>query len=516
MTGRRRLSVAVRGGLLVALAWVPALTRGQNPAPSPAAAPAGSRAAADLATRFQFDQVFVDAGQYQVGARETIDAVDELPQGAPDRQQFGAQIIYSERPAARDEAGKVKAVVRRYNAYRQTGDAAPTKPPAQRPLEGLLVWLEPRGAGPPQVISLTDGRTLRTQEFDAIASQFFLPSLSALFPSTPVRVGDRWRVSKEGAQLLLGAPLPLRSEPLSGTLVEVRQATQGNHWEAVMSVSGQAKLGSVDTKVNAQLTFAFPPPPEAAKTGEEAAPVSAHGIVSELRMARSIVAPQAPNSRLRSMETRTVILAVRPGDQGAPLAVPATAPDETPANSWLSYDDLDAKFHFRYPQEFHLPPRSADEFTIDLRRERPTGLDGMLIFLIIKTGDAEADRANRDPTFQVKAATEEMRGYGYSVIAGPQKWLPEADWAPLKRKVFRGEHVLMRKARGPGEKDIRVHFDVYLVLFGRDESLIIKTTTLQDPATPYRKEVEEVIKTFDFGATPKADAPKAEVPRPPQ
>lgn len=504
--------VPVRGGLLVmvlGLGTAPGSGQGQTPAPVEAP-PAGSRAAADLSTRYQFEALqgsssekgqAGETGQYRVATRDTIRVVDEVPQGAPERRETTEQTIYSERPAEPGGAGK--AVVRHYEAYR--GPTDPSAKPSRRSLlEGLTIWYEPRSEGAPRVLSLTEGRGLRVDEYQAIVvRQVFLPELRTILPSSAVRVGDRWTISRDGTRVLLGVA-PARGEPLAGTLVEVRQAAQGPNWEAVLSVSGRVRLPHGDTAVNAQMTFAFPPPGEAgARPAEGDALVQARGSVSELRMASTSVSPQGPNSRLRQMVTRELVLGCQMGDQGRPLTVPPSPPEETEENSWLVYDDPQGKFHFRYPQEFRML-QAPDEFSVELLRPRPGGRDILELLLIVKTGEAEVDRMNRDPNFQLKVVKQEWEERGFSMVAGPQKWLPEADWNPLKRKVFRAEQVALSKAKTPGTKDVRVHCDLYLVLFGKDDSLMVRTMTSQDPPTAYRQQVEAVLKSFDFGPSPAA------------
>src|SRR5262249_54559992 len=158
---------------------------------------------------------------------------------------------------------------------------------------------------------------------------------------------------------------------------------------------------------------------------------------------------QGPNSRLRKVLTRELILARQLGDQGAPLAIPASPPEATEENSWLTYDDPQGAFHFRYPQDFYTL-RPPDEFSVDLLRRRTGGPDQIEMLRIVKTGDAEADRRNRDPEFHLNDLKAEWQETRYGIIPGPKKWLPDADWAPSRRKVYRAELVALRKATVPG------------------------------------------------------------------
>ncbi|SIO42755.1 hypothetical protein SAMN05444166_4629 [Singulisphaera sp. GP187] len=139
--------------------------------------------------------------------------------------------------------------------------------------------------------------------------------------------------------------------------------------------------------------------------------------------------------------TRELIIDRRIDETGEALPLPNPAPVATEENSWLSYDDPQGKFHFRFPQEYR-PGRPPDELSLELVRPRPGGPDTLEFQRIIKTGDAEADRMNRDPEFHLKMLKEEWRQNRYNVIPGPHAWLPEADWAASKRKVYRAESVL--------------------------------------------------------------------------
>ena len=76
------------------------------------------------------------------------------------------------------------------------------------------------------------------------------------------------------------------------------------------------------------------------------------------------------------------------------------------------------------------------------------------------------------------------------VLSGGEEWLAAGDWPP-GMKVFRIEAALKPPARGP-----RVHFDAYLIQFGDQASLIAIATTTKDAVPTFRREVEQVLKTF--------------------
>ncbi|WP_406697806.1 hypothetical protein V5E97_02960 [Singulisphaera sp. Ch08] len=508
----RRSIGSVWGGLLAAsLASGSALGQQAAPAPPPSGE---SQSVTDLVTRFRFVEHYEKTeakttpgsiGQYRVVTSDTIKVATEKPQGTPDRNEATQETDYRERPAELTGGDKIKAGVREYAAYRVIPNPN-TKPSRPDPLKGLTIWYQPHEGTDPLVLSLTKDRSLREDEYTIIRREIYLPDLGALLPTIPSRVGDRWAISKTGGRALLGSI----TLPLAATLQQVRQAAEGPNWEAVIAVTGRSPAGRSNTSslaVNAQLVFRFPAPgsdggkePAAEKAKETL--VDARGAIVELRMATFAATPLPPNGRLRQTVTRELIVDRRIDDVGEVLPLPDTAPVATEENSWLSYDDPQGKFHFRYPQEFR-PGRPPDDLSMELVRLRPGGPDTLEFQRVIKTGDAEADRLNRDPEFHLKMLKEEWRQNRFTVIPGPHAWLPEADWAAAKRKVYRAESVLKgTQANGKGE--LRVHNDLYFILFGRDESLVVTSNTVQDPATPFRDQVEAIIRTFDYGPTPEA------------
>ena len=225
----------VAAGVLAALLGGPvrpaecvAQVLAQPPAPAPTqtstpttadSAPAGEQppsAVADLTMRYRFIERYAtteDPGnpqeivQSKVGVVETIKTEIDNPRGAPERRQIVAQTIYTERTAELGPDGAVTAAVRRYDAFRLNPDPG-AKPGDPRPLEGLKVWYQVQPGADPLVLSLSDDpaniRRLREIEFSIISRQVFLPALSAVLPTLPSRIGDRWRVPRGAARALLG------------------------------------------------------------------------------------------------------------------------------------------------------------------------------------------------------------------------------------------------------------------------------------------------------------------------
>ncbi|MHC5541644.1 single-stranded DNA-binding protein [Singulisphaera rosea] len=192
----------------------------------------------------------------------------------------------------------------------------------------------------------------------------------------------------------------------------------------------------------------------------------------------------------------------RRGDSGGGGGTP------TEENSWLTYDDPQGAFHFRHPQDLRLGPQTNDDMVELLRNRSAAGPDRVVLLRQHRTGDTVADKQNRNPDFLAK--TIEERWKSYDILRGPAGWLPDADWAPSKMKVYRMS-LALRGAGAASKRDARIHDDNYLVLFGRDDSIVVESSTIQDPPSPFRAEVEAIIKTVQLG--PITTKPSANAPR---
>jgi hypothetical protein len=479
--------------------------RAQAPAPAKAAEP---DRVTDLTARYQFVERYATGrgsepqggaiGQYRVATREVIKVEAEKPQGAPDRKESTVQLIYAERPAAVSPSGAVAATVRRYDTFRFSSQAD-AKPSAPKPLEGLTVWVQPRPAGGMQLISLTPKRLMTEREYSVSTKNgMFLPDLATALPDSAKRIGDRWRISGSAAQALLG-DRPLHTvEPLVGTLTEIRKVADATDLVAVIGVTGDAAMppNGAETLLNAQILFRFTPPTAGVAPG---AKVEARGAVTDVRLARSSTsALPGSNGRLRQTLTWELTLRRDLAQPGEPILVPERAPEPTEANSWLTYDDPEGRFHFRHPQE--LLPIDAGAGFVRLADPRVDPSQGRTITINLqpKSGNPETDRNSRDPEFHKKDLKDEWARNRLDVLQGPTGWLPEADWAPYKMKVYRIEAAL--KPSGPEGKDVsRIFLDSFLVLFTQNESLVLDAMTAQDPPLPFRKQAESILKTFALG-----------------
>ena len=511
---RCRSRVAVRWGWLAALAAVlvarPPAAAAQGPPPS--AAESGSPV--DLTTRFHFLERYssteersrLDAiGPYKVGVRETNKVLIEKPQGAPERDEWTTQAIYTERSARMSGSATVSAVVRRYEAFQQDPDPS-AKPSRPRPLQGLTIWYQLQPGEAPQVLSLVPDRGLREDEFQIIDRQVFLPELSALLPTLPVRIGDTWRIPRARLAALLG-DRPVRGNPLTGTLKEVRKGVKGPNWEATLGVTGRLLLPEGETLINAAVRFQFPPPspeaaPAAGKGDGDGSTVEAPGAILEVRMAlSSSAALPGTNSRLKKISTRDVVVGRQLSTQGATLTPPEAPPTPTEANSWLTYEDPLGRFHFRHPQS-HRPVPQPDSNSVLLNDPRPTGPDPIDIRLQVG-----ADRQRLDPEFHRKQLEAEWDRNHFEVIRGPAEWLDDPGWEKAKMRVFRIEAAL--SLGSPTTRTVqRIHADYYLVLLPR-ESLFVTSMTGEDPPLPFRKQVETLIRTFRLDSPTPMPTPTA-------
>ena len=519
MRGRRRRASALLAATVWAWAAGVSAQETQTPTAGGDSAGAGVRQVGDLTTRYRFVERSPGGGKtpYQVATRDVLKVVVEKPQGAPDRSERTVQVIYTERPAAATTAGQVTDTLRRYDALKisppaPTAAASKAQPP--KLLEGLTVWYKARAGGAPLLMSTDPKRRLNETEYKIIAErQVFLPDLAAVLPALPSRVGDRWRVPKAASQALFGER-PAAGEAPIGTLIDVRKGTGAGESVAMIGVTGRGVLPHAgDTVLNAQLVFTFTASePAAAPTPAGSPPtaaalpagtVEASGAITDVRLARSAVAAvPGSNGRLKLSKTAEVTIQ-RKFNSGAPLELPAAPPTPTEANSWLTYEDPKGRFNFRHPQDFLPEPMPIEENgdIVQLVDAKAHSTEGRIITVVLqpKTGKPDVDKAARDPDAYAKSLNEKWAKDRSEVIRGPAGWLPDADWAPNKMKVYRIEAALkLGGAEGRGSQ--RIFLDSYLVLFTQNESLVVDAMTGQDPPLPFRQQVEAILKTFQLGS----------------
>ena len=184
VAGGRRAVIGLLGAMIVLGAGLlpPNRSRAQE-APAKAEAPKESEPAKQdqeavepLSVRYRFIETYSDEekparpdmiGPYQVGSLETVQFEDEKPQGAPDRNEGTIQVIYTERPAKVTKLGEVTDLIRYYDEFRPGGtfNAVRATPPL---VKGLTLWCRLHKGGTPEIMSLTDQRPLREEEFNVI------------------------------------------------------------------------------------------------------------------------------------------------------------------------------------------------------------------------------------------------------------------------------------------------------------------------------------------------------------
>jgi len=454
--------------------------------------------------------------QYQVGMIGTYKTVTEKPQGVLDRSESTSQIIYTERPAKVSKFGEVIVAVRRFDYFSRK----PILPAKPLWFEGLTIWYLRRPGLEPVILSLTNDRQLRELEYDQITKQVFLPQLMTIIPPTPIRVGDTWHIPPNAARNLLGETPDPKDYILDGTLIEVRKTAKGTALIAKIGIRGEFDLSESQCAVGAQIQFMFEPEgaaltpvgtgtsPKSVESGAKPVKriVDARGWVSEVRMTQKAVYPiPESDGRLNGTTTFELILErKRPpsapnaagGAKDAPLFVPDPAPTADEDNSWIVYEDSKKRFHFRHPQQLRLGPKEMGPDVVELIDRQFRGYS--LIFQILpKETNPERERENRDPDYHRRTLFSLWEKQHWDVVAGPTGWLPEADWLPLKRKVYRIEAAT--KPPGAAANAQRQYRDYYLVLFTTTNQTMVVWAITDEDHLNFRDQVEAVIKTFQFG-----------------
>jgi hypothetical protein len=493
-----------------------------------------------LSARYRFSETYSAADDparpevvktYQVGVKLRRRTVTERREGAPAREETSQGVLYTERPAKVDKRGQVVEAIRRYDAVNLglPAGAYPFKPPL---FQGLTIWYERRTAQPPFILSLTDNHPIREPEYLGITGQIFLPQLTSFLPPTPARVGDSWKIPLKAAHFLVSEEPEPENYEMNATLKGVKKESAGPTLTAVIGVLATLKLpirGSCAT--NAEIHFAFdpsalPPPPvdstPADKVEEpadrptpakrsEAGIVEARGRISSvlMAMAATTIIPDS-DDRLKQTVTYELQMGRRPLlPKFDPLNIPETRPTPSEANSWLIHDDPVRQFHFRHPQELEIVLSDPD--TLELVDRSPAGNDVFVIQFPPGPEDQEGisrfgktDHFKRDIEASWAARKQQT-------ILGPEGWLPEAEWAPLKiyRKELAGNTSAIPV---PGKNTSRIYIDYYLVLGKHNNSLRIDSMTNRDDHVAFRKVAESMIKSIQFGPATEPLAPPAGAP----
>ncbi len=488
-------------------AQTPAAAAAEGPALPKAAGPGeetpdGATRVLDLAHRYRFaEQYTAREGQptagtisaYRVRTTETVKETADAAEAAAAPVGTSREIEYIERPAEISGLGAVTSTIRTYNRFRsQPEEPAPAT--GGRILDGLTVWYHPKRDAAPLLISL-EGRRLREREYELAARQIYVPGLAALLPTQSVRIGDTWRIPRKAVQALLAEP-EVRGDALRGKFLELRRPPAGGGLQAIFTVTGSIQTQVAETLVNAELVFSFAAtqadredPAKKALADLDNGLIDAKGAITGLLMARvakGVVAGAAGETPRKFRVEQQLVLDRRLGGPGPVVRgeVPTSTPAPTVANSWLTYLDPKGRFTFQHPQDLLPPGRGqASINALFLTRGGPEGRDLVQI-------DIFHDR--RDPAALKEVLNARWEQVKAEVLAGGEEWLPAADWPGMK--VFRMEAALKPPARGGRAQ--RVHFDAYLIQFNDRASLIAIATTTREAVPGFRREVEQVLKTF--------------------
>ena len=444
-------------------------------------------------------------GLYRVAFTQTIDIVTDKPGGAPVRESLVRKAIYAERPAevSSFDASQVLSLVRRYESVRLTPDHR-AKPSDPWPMDGLVIWFHEEPGALPKIRSLLPGRALRDQDYRFAAEQIAVPELAAILPyPLPVRVGDTYRVLKEGVAALVNGPVAGGS--LQGKFVQIRDEPKINKRVAVLEISGKlVPAAGGGLALRAQAEFAFTPPTVAA--GADPAPkadpegkkeglaIDVSGGLVKLSMAQTEVGDPGTPDRPRRTVKRQLLLNREFNPEIPPLDVPEGPPAETPENSWLTYAEPKGRFHFRHPQPFEIQ-ENAPAGALILVSQPPEGEPSQVKLFFLEKFPKTPEEVFRQMFEGVRSAQRA------GLVPGGNETLNWPGARALRRQAILqpGERDDVAGAAGAGATQL----DGYVIQFPGGATLIVEATAPKDQAAASRKEAEAFLKTFQPGPLKK-------------
>jgi len=501
MTNRRSRERLLLVAAMIAIAaggraWSQDPARLAAPTPAPAQDPA-ARAddpapmpVGDISARYRIQERFAgrdekpprgSIGQFQVGFREVISTDD------PDNPEpHTVQAIFTELPVEVSPVDErvVTDSIRHYSSVTITPDPWKDRKDA-RPLKDLTVWLRVVPEDVPLVMVLTPNRTLREEEYRFAISYDFASNLAFLLPEIPLRIGDSWKVARTGASALINDEV--RGGNLTGKLSEIRAHPSGNGVQlAIVQISGRLVTGFdrdvYDTAVNARVEFAFTP------EREDEGRIDATGAIEKLRLVQVSTLRVPAGVKGRTTKRDLNYECKRPGT-GAPLVVPRPAPTATPENSWLTYSDREARFHFNHPQGYRPFLSAKQPNTVELKYFRSGAPPEILRMTYVEKPEGR-------PEASFDLIVEDWKKKGYDVQRGLSERLPAADWPDMS--VTHMEAALTITPT-PGRVE-RMFFDAYVVQFPRNPTLFVSATTFQDNPEAFRTQVRAILKTAKLGS----------------
>ena len=513
------LAVAANSG--EAFSQAPPAVKGQVPAPPipgasrtddlpVASTPAKTTKTVDLTNRYRFVERYPredgrelagSQGPYRVGLIEVIKEVVDQPQGAPRRSESTRQSVFVERVSEQSALGGVVGSVRFCERY-QTKPEDPNRTMGPKPLDGLSLGLRFRSSDWPLVASLNE-RKPTDYEFEVVTRQMVVSQLQAILPGQAIRIGDSWRVARRGAQALLGEP-GAKGDTLVGKFTELRKEVDGPSLVAVIGVSGRITTPLGESAVNAEILFTFQPEP-VAKSRLESSPafnpngrtneglIEARGAITEVRMARTTSGPLPPPGRLRFQSSREVTMQRQLNLENLPSELPKLPPSSKfdGPDSTLMWLDPSKRFRLEHPQDL-LPLERTNLTPLEsgstaLVRTRREGTYMIQVDFVAKGLGPDDLKAKLDAKYSLMKL---------EVIKGEEGWLPESDWP--NQKVYRIEAAVQSPngGDGPSSRATRIHFDGYLVQTSQVASFLVVATTSAEPIAPFRREVEQIIKSI--------------------
>lgn len=429
------------------------------------------------------------APQFEVTLVERLKAREDQTQGAPKISEQTQRAVFVERPAQVSFQGDITALVRKYNSVK-IGENANKAKSDPRMLEGLTAWVEPRLSEAPRVISLSN-RQVRDVEYQRISVHPFLPALSILLPVLPVKIGESWRISPNGAFALAQCrPGNDEKDGLRGKLLEVKDGPNAGEKTAIISIAGKGQgLWDGDLAVNARVEFRFPAPIGSAANAEV---INAPGTIAKLSVGQmeTVLLEGKRNTLKRYLSREWIVTrqSIAPGE--ALLTIPAASPQPTMANSWLSMDLQDSEsqntIKLRYPQDYRPSPDPESNGLFLIRRQ-PNGPDIIMLSPDFQNHvNLEAKRKGRFDSWQ-KAGEKAKPGQTYT--------LAKADWP--NREARRFEATLDRDDKD-SNSTYQISFNGYVINFARKMGLYAEALTVSKgkEADAFRQEAEQVLQSF--------------------
>ncbi|MBI1322393.1 hypothetical protein GC170_04305 [bacterium] len=513
--GRHLLTLLPALGLILWGTLTPLAVTAQNPAPG--GETTVDEAIKDVSTRYRFREVFSiknvepipgEIAQSRSAFRETLAMTVDSPKGAPIKSERSRQLIYSERPAILGQGGRVDAVVRRFETFRF--DPAPQgfELEKNKPMEGLMVFAMRAQEGE-NIISLVPDRQITDLEFNIATSVPSIMNDSELLPTTPLRLGDSWPLSRTAARVLLGRGR-VNSTSLMGTLKSVQPSAQDETlMSALVAISGQVVTDKGTCSLNLQYQFEFSTKTSLVESSvggvnrDGGTILTVQGGLRKLSLAQVEIS-DLPESqgRLKQVFDRKLVFERQLAGRQEPIELPTAAPTATKENSWLVFVDSSNRIKINHPPI--LRPFKEEENLIEFE-----SVSGFKEFVRI-----DLDGGDIKPEGLRKDLEKEWTAEGFEIFAVSENYLKD-DWGD--RRVYRVEAALQATDTGNNQ---RSQFDAYVIQFPQNMTIVAESVSFSPQPAAFRDMIEEMLKTIELSvpAAPKApaDVVPADANKPPE